>query len=47
MTVHAGDVIHDTKQIRCVACGNEFEVEGRHPAPACPNCSADEFEEII
>ncbi|HVL89355.1 MAG TPA: hypothetical protein VM841_03870 [Actinomycetota bacterium] len=45
MTVHAGDVLDDTKQVSCTSCGNRFEIEGRHAAPACPECGATEFEE--
>lgn len=45
MTLHAGDVLDDTKTVRCTACDNTFEIEGRHAAPACPNCNAEEFEE--
>lgn len=45
MTVHAGDVLDDTKQVRCMSCSNEFEIEGRHAAPACPECEGTEFEE--
>lgn len=47
MTVHAGDVLHDTKTLKCLNCGTDMQVEGRHPAPACPECGGDEFEDQL
>lgn len=44
MTLQAGDVVDQTMQVRCTACGERFRIEGRHAAPNCPNCGGSEFE---